>query len=86
MKLKNTSEAIEFLLTQRSHREDAHGIVSYGIDDFTMHFKCNCGYQSAMIANFTKYIECEKCNRTYFMNPMIELIELEDKPNSLLRK
>lgn len=59
-----------------------HCWIQWNGTDVCMDFHCACGKMPHIDASFAYHIKCPHCNRVYFCNGHIELIEIED-PNGV---
>lgn len=61
---------------QKWNPERPHGWVQWKGTSVCMDLRCVCGELGHVDAEFTYYIRCQKCGRTYHVNPHVELVEL----------
>ena len=78
-KAKNAEEAWDM---QDKKGDVPHGWIQWKGTDVCMDVYCQCGHHSHVDAEFAYHVKCPVCGAVYFCNGHIELIELEEEPNS----
>ena len=78
MIVKNKDEAWE----KQTIPEGPHAWIQWKGTDVCMDIRCKCGELGHVDAMFAYHVRCPKCNRVYFCNGHIELIELEETPDN----
>lgn len=59
-----------------------HGWIQWKGTDVCMDVHCACGAQFHIDADFAYHVKCPKCNSVYMCNGHIELIKLEQEPDT----
>lgn len=78
-KAKNSDAAWKLQETFEGHPS---GWIQWKGTNVCMDVYCKCGCHSHIDADFAYYFECPKCKTVYMLNGHIELIEIEQKPDS----
>lgn len=76
---KNSKEAWPL---QETFEGKPHGWVQWKGTNVCMDIYCKCGHHSHIDADFAYHVKCPSCSKVYFCNGHIELIELEEEPDS----
>lgn len=82
MKAKNKDEAWQI---QDNKQGRPHGWIQWKGTNVCMDIHCECGAHMHIDDDFVYYIKCPHCKRTYFCNGHIQLIELEEEPDSCVK-
>ena len=82
-KAKNSEAAWEM---QDTKEEQPHCWIQWKATNVFMDFHCICGDGGNIQGEFAYHVKCLSCGRVYFCNGHIELIELEEEPNSSVLK
>jgi hypothetical protein len=82
-KAKNREAAWEL---QEMYEGKPHGGVQWKGTDVCMDIHCKCGCHSHIDASFAYNVKCPNCGTVYACNGHIELIELEEEPDSCVEK
>jgi hypothetical protein len=61
---------------QERYRGKPHAWLQWKGTAVCMDVHCKCGFHSHLDAEFTYYVRCPKCQRVYFCNGHIQLIEM----------
>ena len=67
---------------QQHHFEGPHGWIQWKGTDVCMDVHCVCGHMSHVDADFVYQVQCPECQRVFFCNGNIQLIELEEVDES----
>ena len=78
-KAKNKEEAWKI---QETYNGKPHGWVQWKGTDVCMDVHCKCGAHCHIDADFAYHVKCMECGTVYMCNGHIELIELEETPDS----
>jgi hypothetical protein len=62
---------------RESQSGKSFGVVSWKGSDICIDIDCECGVVSHYDGYFAAVIECPACKRQYWLNPRIELKEIE---------
>ena len=76
-KAKDRDEAWEI---QDTRKGEPHGWIQWKGTNVCMDVHCVCGEIGHIDESFAYHVKCPKCERVYFCNGHIELIELEKEP------
>ena len=68
---------------QEQYAGKPHGWVQWQGTEVCMDIYCECGHHSHVDASFTFNVKCPVCNRIYFVNGHIELIEVSNLDNEM---
>ncbi len=63
---------------QQKFENESHGWIQWKGTDVCIDIHCICGFLSHFDGDFMYVIQCPICDRKYFVNGHIELIEIED--------
>jgi hypothetical protein len=61
---------------QEQFKEETHGWIQWKGTDVCMDFNCQCGFGGHIDADFVYHIRCPQCDKVYFCNGHIEMIEI----------
>lgn len=78
---KNSKEAWDM---QETYAGNPHGWVQWKGTQVCMDVHCQCGHLSHIDADFAYFVKCPKCATVYMCNGHIELIKLEEEPDSFV--
>lgn len=78
-KAKNSDEAWDI---QEKYTGQPHAWLQWKGTAVCMDVHCACGEHFHIDDEFTYHVKCMKCERVYFCNGHIELIELEEEPKN----
>ena len=67
---------------QEQYEGKPHGFIQWKGTDVCMDFYCKCGHLSHIDGDFAYFVKCPKCETVYMCNAHIELVELEQEPES----
>ena len=81
MKVRSAEDAWD---AQDKRKGQPHGWVQWKGTNVCMDLHCECGASSHVDGWFAYCVQCPHCNRVYDCNGHIELIELEQKPDSCI--
>jgi len=79
---KKAINADEACKIQEQYEGKPHGYVQWKGTDACMEIYCKCGHCSHIDAYFAYHVKCPKCGTVYMCNGHIELIELEQEPET----
>lgn len=78
-KAKNSQQAWEM---QNMYEGKPHGWIQWKGTDVCMDVTCKCGHGFHIDADYAYHVKCGACGTVYMCSGYIELIELEEEPNS----
>ena len=78
-KAKNSDAAWDI---QEKYEGKPHGWIQWKGTDVCMDVYCACGHHSHIDDEFCYHVKCPKCGVVYFCNGHIELIQIEEEPDS----
>lgn len=79
-KAKNKDAAWDL---QETYKNKTSGWIQWKGTNVCMDVHCaKCGHHSHLDIDFAYHVICPKCKTVYFCNGHIEMIELEEKPDS----
>jgi hypothetical protein len=78
-KARNENDAWKL---QETYKDLPHGWIQWKGTKVCMDIWCACGEHFHIDEDFAYYVQCPECERIYFCNGHIELIELLEKPKS----
>lgn len=81
IKFKTYQEAWD---KQETFENQPHGWVQWKGTNVCIDIHCVCGESSHFDGSFMYVIQCPSCNRKYFTNGHVQLIEIEDEGNMSL--
>lgn len=67
---------------QDLREDEPHGWIQWKGTDVCMDLHCVCGELSHVDGTFVYHVKCPNCQRVYFCNGHIQLIELEQGPDN----
>lgn len=70
---------------QERHAGEPHGWIQWKGTDVCMDIYCECGHHSHIDAEFAYSVKCPKCGAVYMCNGHIELIKLEEEPDTCVQ-
>jgi len=82
MKAKTDKDAWD---KQETFETQPHGWVQWKGTDVCIDIHCDCGEMSHYDGDFMCAIQCPYCNRKYFANGHIQLIEIEKHDGDTLK-
>lgn len=80
---KNEKEAWKI---QERYEDQPHGWIQWKGTNVCIDVHCKCGAHLHFDCDFLYHIQCHKCERYYFMNGHIEMIEILEKPEGSLKR
>lgn len=78
-KAKNKDEAWNI---QETYKDKPHGWIQWKGTNVCMDIHCKCGALCHVDGDFSYHVKCMECKTVYMCNGHIELIELEQEPES----
>lgn len=82
MKLKKSENSKKAWDLQDKKAGQPHGWIQWKGTDVCADIYCKCGHHSHVDSDFMYHVKCPKCGTVYMCNGHIELIELEEEPDS----
>lgn len=75
----NKDEAFKLAITTASK---SHGFLQWKASKVFMTVHCKCGHRGQVEGDFIYHVRCPRCGAVYACNPFVELIRLDETPDS----
>ena len=82
MEHKKAKDRDEAWGLQETYTGIPHAWIQWKGTNVCMDIKCKCGAHCHVDDDFTYFVKCKHCETVYMCNGHIELIELEEEPDS----
>ena len=82
--MKVAKSSVEAWRVQESFVDEPHAWLQWKGTDACLDFYCECGEHTHFDGMFAYHLQCGKCGSVYFLNGHIEIIKLEEKPESVM--
>lgn len=82
MEHKKALNADEAWKIQETYSGKPHGWIQWKGTEVCMDVHCKCGEMFHIDADFAYHVKCPSCGTVYMCNGHIELVELEQEPES----
>jgi len=80
---KKAKDEKEAQLIRRSYQDEAFGFLQWGGSNVCFNLHCECGEHTHIDSDFLFYAACPKCKAVYYLNPHIEVIQVENPPEDI---
>lgn len=67
---------------QETYKDEPHGFIQWKGTNVCMDVYCKCGTHFHIDSDFAYYVKCPKCKKIYMCNSHIELIQIDEEPES----
>ena len=82
MEAKKAINADHAWVIQEKFKGNPHGWIQWKGTNVCMDIHCKCGAMFHIDADFAYNVKCPHCETVYFCNGHIELVELEEEPDT----
>jgi len=80
--MKKAKDSDEAWIIQDKHEDRPHGWIQWKGTEVCMDVNCKCGGLFHIDGTFVYHVKCPKCGTVFFCNGHIELIEIEQEPDT----
>lgn len=68
---------------QEAYQGKPHGWIQWKGTNVCMDVHCECGELTHIDCDFVYFVKCCKCNKKYFVNGHVQLIEISEEPKNI---